>query len=33
VEADLEYIDQWSFWLDLNIIARTVPAVLSGQGR
>ena len=33
VEADLEYIDQWSFWLDLNIIARTVPAMLSGQGR
>ncbi|MGZ6313318.1 MAG: sugar transferase [Candidatus Limnocylindrales bacterium] len=33
VETDLEYIDHWSFWLDLRIIVRTVPAVLSGQGR
>jgi exopolysaccharide biosynthesis polyprenyl glycosylphosphotransferase len=33
VEKDLEYIDRWSFWLDLKIIARTVPAVLAGEGR
>ena len=33
VEKDLEYIDRWSFWLDLKIIARTVPAMLSGTGR
>lgn len=33
VESDLEYIDRWSFWLDLKIIAMTVPAVLAGQGR
>jgi len=33
VEKDLEYIDSWSFWLDLKIIARTVPAMLSGEGR
>jgi lipopolysaccharide/colanic/teichoic acid biosynthesis glycosyltransferase len=33
VEKDLEYIDKWSFWLDLKIIARTVPAVITGQGR
>jgi len=33
VEMDLEYIDGWSFWLDLKIIARTVPAVISGNGR
>ncbi len=33
VEADLEYIDRWSLWLDLRIIVRTVPAVLSGDGR
>jgi exopolysaccharide biosynthesis polyprenyl glycosylphosphotransferase len=33
VEADLAYIDGWSFWLDLKIIAMTVPAVLSGAGR
>ena len=33
VERDLEYIDTWSLWLDLKIIARTVPAVLAGAGR
>ena len=33
VEKDLEYIDRWSFWLDLKIIARTVPAMLTGAGR
>jgi exopolysaccharide biosynthesis polyprenyl glycosylphosphotransferase len=33
VESDLEYIDRWSFWLDLKIIAMTVPAVLAGGGR
>jgi exopolysaccharide biosynthesis polyprenyl glycosylphosphotransferase len=33
VETDLEYIDGWSFWLDLKIIFQTIPAVLSRQGR
>jgi exopolysaccharide biosynthesis polyprenyl glycosylphosphotransferase len=33
VEQDLEYIDSWSLWLDLKIMARTVPAVLTGTGR
>ena len=33
VAQDLEYIDRWSFWLDLRIIARTVPAMLAGEGR
>lgn len=31
MELDLEYIDNWSWWLDLKIIARTVPALLRGQ--
>jgi exopolysaccharide biosynthesis polyprenyl glycosylphosphotransferase len=33
VEQDLEYIDSWSLWLDLKIILRTVPAMISGDGR
>jgi exopolysaccharide biosynthesis polyprenyl glycosylphosphotransferase len=33
VEQDLDYIDRWSLWLDFKIIARTLPAVLSGTGR
>lgn len=29
---DLQYIDERSLWLDLKILARTVPAVLRGAG-
>ena len=32
-ELDLRYIDQWSLRLDLSILLRTVPAVLSPRGR
>jgi len=32
VRLDLEYIDKWSFWLDIKIIPKTVPAVLRGTG-
>jgi len=32
VRLDLEYIDNWSLWLDLSILARTVPVVLMGTG-
>jgi lipopolysaccharide/colanic/teichoic acid biosynthesis glycosyltransferase len=32
-ELDLRYIDHWSLWMDLRILARTVPAVLNHQGR
>ncbi len=32
MKMDLEYIDNWSVWLDLAIILRTVPAVFSGRG-
>lgn len=29
---DLQYMDEWSLWLDLKILAKTVPAVLKGEG-
>jgi exopolysaccharide biosynthesis polyprenyl glycosylphosphotransferase len=32
MEMDLEYIDRWSVWLDLQILIRTIPAVLKGSG-
>jgi lipopolysaccharide/colanic/teichoic acid biosynthesis glycosyltransferase len=32
VRLDLEYIERWSLWLDLRILLRTVPAVLSQRG-
>jgi lipopolysaccharide/colanic/teichoic acid biosynthesis glycosyltransferase len=32
MELDLEYIDRWSLWLDLQILFRTVPAVLMRSG-
>ncbi len=32
VEMDLRYIDNWSFWLDIKILIKTVPAVLFGWG-
>jgi lipopolysaccharide/colanic/teichoic acid biosynthesis glycosyltransferase len=32
MELDMQYIDQWSLWLDLKILAKTMPAVLKGTG-
>jgi exopolysaccharide biosynthesis polyprenyl glycosylphosphotransferase len=32
IRSDMEYIDNWSLTLDLKILAKTIPAVLSGQG-
>jgi exopolysaccharide biosynthesis polyprenyl glycosylphosphotransferase len=31
VQADLEYIDRWSLWLDVKILARTIPAAFEGR--
>jgi exopolysaccharide biosynthesis polyprenyl glycosylphosphotransferase len=32
MKLDLQYIDSWSLWLDLKILARTVPVVFTGLG-
>jgi lipopolysaccharide/colanic/teichoic acid biosynthesis glycosyltransferase len=32
IDMDLAYIETWSLRLDLELLARTVPAVLSGRG-
>lgn len=32
VRLDLEYIDRWSLWLDLKILLKTIPVVLTGKG-
>ena len=32
VAMDLRYIDNWSLWLDFQILLKTVPAVLFGKG-
>lgn len=32
VRLDLQYIDNWSIWLDLRILLRTIPVVLLGTG-
>jgi lipopolysaccharide/colanic/teichoic acid biosynthesis glycosyltransferase len=32
VAMDLRYIDNWSIWLDIQILLKTIPAVLFGKG-
>jgi len=32
VRLDFTYIENWSIWLDIAIIAKTVPAVITGRG-
>lgn len=32
MEMDLQYIDNWSLWLDTKILAGTIPSVLTGKG-
>lgn len=32
MELDLEYIDHWSFWLDIKIMLKTIPSVVRGTG-
>ena len=32
MKLDLQYMDEWSLWLDIKILAQTIPAVVKGQG-
>ncbi|HOU36535.1 MAG TPA: sugar transferase, partial [Candidatus Omnitrophota bacterium] len=32
VKMDLDYIDEWSFWLDMKIFFKTIPVVIFGIG-
>jgi lipopolysaccharide/colanic/teichoic acid biosynthesis glycosyltransferase len=32
VQLDMHYIRNWSIWLDLQILWRTIPAVIKGRG-
>ena len=32
MELDMQYIDNWSLWLDFNILIKTIPAILQGSG-
>lgn len=32
MKLDLEYIDQWSIYLDFYIIAKTIPVIIKGTG-
>ncbi len=32
VELDMHYIDNWSLWLDIKLLLKTVPAVLFARG-
>jgi exopolysaccharide biosynthesis polyprenyl glycosylphosphotransferase len=32
MQMDLEYLDNWSLWLDFKILLKTIPAVLFGSG-
>ncbi len=29
---DLEYVDNWSLWLDAKLLLRTIPVVITGKG-
>jgi len=33
IQLDLEYVDSWSVWLDITLIAKTFLVILAGTGR
>jgi len=32
MQLDMHYIDHWSLWLDLTILAKTIPVIIKGAG-
>jgi len=32
VKLDIHYLKNWSLWLDMKIILRTIPVMLKGEG-
>ena len=32
VRLDFYYLENWSIWLDISILVKTIPAVVSGRG-
>jgi lipopolysaccharide/colanic/teichoic acid biosynthesis glycosyltransferase len=32
MELDLEYVRKWNLWLDLRILVKTIPVVLTARG-
>ena len=32
VKLDIHYLKNWSLWLDIKIILRTIPVMLKGEG-
>lgn len=32
IKWDIWYINNWSFWLDINILLQTIPVVVKGKG-
>jgi lipopolysaccharide/colanic/teichoic acid biosynthesis glycosyltransferase len=32
VRLDFYYLENWSIWLDISILLRTIPAVVAGKG-
>ena len=32
MQLDMQYIDQWSLWLDIKILFKTIHAVIKGSG-
>ncbi len=33
MKMDLDYIDNWSFWLDIALMLKTIPAIILAHGR